>query len=552
METYSCWDKPDGLSGLACLPKSLSSQDQLLINKKAVNWAEVLTACEQALQMEPTSVQRHSDVLNCLLNMCHLQAMVTHVDGLISRIPKYRKTWCMQGAQAAWRLGRWDLMNEYPSGADEDGLLCNSSESNASFDLDVAKTLQAMMKEDQFSVAEKIPLSKQVLIAPLAAAGMDSYTRAYPIIVKLHLLRELEDYHSLNLSWRNHFTWAREPLLAFRRLVFGASSHGCQVGNCWLQYAKISRLAGHYETANRAILESQASGAPDVHMKKAKLLWNTRCSDGAIAELQRSLLNMPVEVDSIHWAETEGRCDESLFQVLVDARKRQEENFELGSRTLPSVSAIAASSNSNTEKYWWSYLPDVLLFYAKGLDRGHRNLFQPLPRLLTLRFVFGSIYQRSAAAYNKDLKNVQGKVTSIMRGCLKDLPMYQWLTVLPQLQALWIMAVVSKSTVPSRREAAAEIIQVAQKGFSPGNNGFVQFASLADHLIELCFLPGQPKSRTINISTEFSALKNIMPLGIIVPIQQSLIVNLPTYDANLTDHFLLISFLVWSFLQYLG
>ncbi|XP_021286556.1 serine/threonine-protein kinase ATR isoform X2 [Herrania umbratica] len=659
MEIYSCLDEPDGLSGLACLRKSLSLQDQLLINKKAGNWAEVLTACEQALQMEPTSVQRHSDVLNCLLNMCHLQAMVTHVDGLISRIPKYKKTWCMQGVQAAWRLGRWDLMNEYLTGADEEGLLCSSSESNASFDLDVAKILQAMMKKDQFSVAEKIALSKQALIAPLAAAGMDSYTRAYPIIVKLHLLRELEDFHTLLIdesflaksfhlgdcgfskvmeNWENRlrFTqpslWAREPLLAFRRLVFGASSLGAQVGNCWLQYAKLCRLAGHYETANQAILEAQASGAPNVHMEKAKLLWSTRRSDGAIAELQQSLLNMPVEVVGsaaissittlslvplnpqplpcdtqamnenqeiaktlllysrwIHYTgqkqkedvislysrvrELQPKWEKGYFyvakycdEVLVDARKRQEENFEPSPRIIPSASAIAASSNSKTEKQWWSYLPDVLLFYAKGLHRGHKNLFQALPRLLTLWFDFGSIYQRSAATSNKDLKNVQGKVISIMRGCLKDLPAYQWLTVLPQLvsrichqneeivklvksiiisvvrqypqQSLWIMAAVSKSTVPSRREAAAEIIQAARKGFSQGNSGnnlFVQFASLIDHLIKLCFHAGQPKSRTINISTEFSALKRMMPLGIIMPIQQSLTVSLPTYDVNLTE-----------------
>ncbi|KAK3218562.1 hypothetical protein Dsin_012532 [Dipteronia sinensis] len=134
---------------------------------------------------------------------------------------------------------------------------------------------------------------------------------------------------------------------------------------------------------------------------------------------------------------------------------------------------------------------------------------------------------------------------SIIRGCLKDFPIYQWLTVLPQLvsrichqneeivrlvkhiltsvlcqypqQGLWIMAAVSKSTVPSRQEAAAEIIQAARKWFSQGNSGnnlFGQFASLIDHLIKLCFHPGQPKSRTINISTEFSALKRMMPLGI--------------------------------------
>ncbi|XP_062086906.1 serine/threonine-protein kinase ATR isoform X2 [Humulus lupulus] len=657
MELYSCLDEPDGLSGVASLRKSLILQDQILINKKAGNWGEVLTYCEQALQMEPTSAQRHSDVLNCLLNVCHLQAMVTHVDGLNSRIPQYKKTWCMQGVQAAWRLGRWDLMDEFLNGANEDSLICSNSESNALFELDVAKILQAMIKKDQFSVAEKIAQSKQALIASLAAAGMDSYMRAYPFVVKLHFLRELEDFQTILANesfleksfqvgdtsfskmmenWENRlrFTqpslWTREPLLAFRRMVFGASGRGAQVGNCWLQYAKLCRTAGHYETANRAILEAQASGAPNVHMEKAKLLWSTRRSDGAIAELQQSLLNMSVEavgsaaVSSIsslsvvplnsaplvcdtqcmnesrdiaktlllyarwiHYTGQKQKEDVIIFysrvkelqpkwekgffymakycdEVLADARKRQEENSDLGPGKMPS--STVGSSNLATEKRWWSYVPDVLLFYAKGLHRGHKNLFQALPRLLTLWFDFGSFYQRSSSSTNKDLKSVHLKVMSIMRGCLKDLPTYQWLTVLPQLvsrichqneevvrlvkhvitsvlrqypqQALWIMAAVSKSTVPSRKEAAAEIIQSARKGFSQGNSGnnlFIQFASMVDHLIKLCFHAGQPKSRSINISIEFSSLKRMMPLGIIMPIQQSLTVNLPTCDGNLTD-----------------
>ena len=65
--------------------------------------------------------------------------------------------------------------------------------------------------------------------------------------------------------------WAREPLLALRRLVLGASGLGAQVGDCWLQYAKLCRSAGYYETANQAILEAQASGPPKAHMEKASL-----------------------------------------------------------------------------------------------------------------------------------------------------------------------------------------------------------------------------------------------------------------------------------------
>ncbi|GFP89089.1 serine/threonine-protein kinase atr [Phtheirospermum japonicum] len=602
MEVYSGLDEPDGLSGLASLRKSKNLQDHLLINKKAGNWAEVLTSCEQALQMEPFSVLWHSDVLNCLLNMCHLQAMVTHVDGLNSRIPQYRKTWCTQGVQAAWRLGRWDLMEEYLTGADEEGILCNSSESNALFDKDVAKILQAMMKKDQFSVAEKIALSKQALIAPLAAAGMDSYARAYPFVVKLHLLRELEDFSSLlngesflgksfKLSepefkrtlenWESRLKltqpslWAREPLLAFRSLVFRASGLGAELGNCWIQYAKLCRSAGHYETANRAILEAKTAGASNnVHIEKAKLLWSTRRADGAIAELQQSLLNLPIEVVGsaaissmtslyvapinlaplvtdirsmkenldvaktlllysrwIHYTgqkqkedvinlysrvkEMQPKWEKGYFymakycdEVLVDARKRQEDSAEQSVRVMPSnLSRIASTKGS--ERRWWAYLPDVLLYYAKGLHRGHKNLFQALPRIC---------HQNE-----ETVRLVKHIITSVLQ---------QY----PQ-QALWTMAAVTKSTVQSRRDAAAEIIQAAKRGTSQGgpNSMFVQFASLVDHLIRLCFHPGQSKGKAINILTEFSALKRMMPVEIIMPTQESLTVNLPSYDVKLTD-----------------
>ncbi|GKB85282.1 serine/threonine-protein kinase ATR, partial [Tanacetum coccineum] len=192
----------------------------------------------------------------------------------------------------------WDLTDEYLHGADEEGLLCSISESNASFDMDVAKILRAMRMKDQFSDGEKIALSKQALIAPLAAAGVDSYTRAYPFVVKLHVLQELEDFHYilngesflekscisepefLNVieNWEDRLRITqpslriREPLLAFQRLVFGANGLNSQVGNCGIQYAKLCRSAGHYETANRAILEANASGAANVQRRISKSL----------------------------------------------------------------------------------------------------------------------------------------------------------------------------------------------------------------------------------------------------------------------------------------
>ncbi|CAM0908690.1 unnamed protein product [Alopecurus aequalis] len=648
MEIYGGLDEPDGLLGLANLRKSSSLQDQLIINEKTGNWAEVLTLCEHALQMEPDSVQRHCDVLNCSLNMCHLQAMIAHVDGLVCRIPQDKKTWCMQGVQASWRLGRWDLMDEYLPEADK-GLACSSSENSGSFDIGLAKIFKAMMNKDQFMVAEKIAQSKQALLVPLAAAGMDSYMRAYPYIVKLHMLCELEDFNSLlgdesfldksfsaddpnflklTTDWDNRLRctqsslWAREPLLAFRRMVYNLSHMNSQVGNCWLQYAKLCRLAGHYETAHRAILEADASGASNVHMEKAKHLWNIRKSDSAIAELQQTLLNMPAEVlgnvvlsslSSLslalpnapfsatqaskenpdvsktlllytRWIHNTGQKQSEeirslynrvtelrpkwekgffcmakfLDDLLVDARKRQED------KKFTAPSSAGNLSSQAQEKPWWELLPTVSLCYAKGLHKGHKNLFQALPRLLTLYFEFGNIYIRDENFSKEAMKTVHTRMLSIIRGSTRDLPTYQWLTVLSQLisrichqngevvktvrqiitcvlqaypqQALWMMAAVSKSTVSARKDAATQILNSAKKGCRKGGNValFNQFPSLIEHLIKLCFHPGQPKAKAINISTEFSSLKRMMPLGIILPVQQSLTVTLPSYDSNVS------------------
>lgn len=660
LDIYSGLEEPDGLSGISRLRKCATLQDQILINEKAGNWSEALTCCEQALQMEPSSVTRHLGVLDCLLNMGHLQAMVTHVDGLNSRMPDHTKEWSTKGLQAAWRLGQWDLLEEYVTGADENSP--TNILGNSSFDISLAKILQALQRRDYDKFTEHLLHSRQSLLAPLAAASMESYSRAYPYVVKLHMLQELEDFSALVAAnvggmnntgevqrkhsyvrieelvedWESRLKitqpslWIREPILALRRLVFNESNLQDEVGVCWLHYAKLCREAGHYETASRAILQAQSVGAPNAHMEMAKLLWDTQKCHRAIAELQQALSNLPTEVlgeatgaalggllvtqsavpqvgpglpkssvrppTSIQlrrdkdldvakillllarWVHHTGQkqkkdvlslyaqvrglkpqWEKGYFSVakyyddlLVDARRRQEENQDGAG---DSVSKGKQKRHAPADEPWWSYLPDALLFYAKGLHKGHRCLFQALPRLLTLWFEFGTHF-RGDALSTKHVKTVFGRTMSIMRGCLKDLPAYQWLTALSQLvsrichqneilvqlvkqiiihvlqvypqQALWTMAAVSKSTVAARREAAAEIIQQARNDVQAKDKPlFHQFAALIDQMIKLSFYPGQPKAKTVNLQSEFSALKRMMPVGVIMPLQKALTVSLP-------------------------
>ena len=82
---------------------------------------------------------------------------------------------------------------------------------------------------------------------------------------------------------------------------------------------------------------------------------------------------------------------------------------------------------------------------------------------------------------------------------------------------------VSKSTLAARREAAAEIIQRAKSEVKRERVAlFQQFAVLIHLMIKLFFYPDQPKAKFVTIQTEFSALKHMMPVGVIMSLQKAL------------------------------
>ena len=104
-----------------------------------------------------------------------------------------------------------------------------------------------------------------------------------------------------------------------------------------------------------------------------------------------------------------------LDDLLIDARKRQEDD-KFACKVGPVTSSFSNSVSRATEekeKPWWESLMGVLLCYAKALHRGHKNLFQALPRMLTLWFEFGSIYTQDESSSDQHMKEVHGRVNLI-------------------------------------------------------------------------------------------------------------------------------------------
>ncbi|KAI5434298.1 hypothetical protein KIW84_021236 [Lathyrus oleraceus] len=101
-------------------------------------------------------------------------------------------------------------------------------------------------------------------------------------------------------------------------------------------------------------------------------------------------------VDSFGWIgdDSEYLYAEKPYEIWETCK---EENSELGPRRVPLENDVVGSSKLNNQKRWCCYIPDVLLFYARGLHKGNKNLFRAFPRLLALWFNFGSKYLRSGS-----------------------------------------------------------------------------------------------------------------------------------------------------------
>jgi len=51
--------------------------------------------------------------------LSHLQTMLTHAEGCMVRYPKEISRFSAFGAEAAWRLGRWDVVEELNAKQDD-------------------------------------------------------------------------------------------------------------------------------------------------------------------------------------------------------------------------------------------------------------------------------------------------------------------------------------------------------------------------------------------------------------------------------------------------
>jgi serine/threonine-protein kinase ATR len=109
------------------------------------------------------------------------------------------------GVEAAWRLGKWDSLDQFLS-----------RDCTSSFDVDVGKLLLCVHNRNTMyfeSTAETVYSS---LMGPLAAASSESFERSYNFLIKLHILWEIE---SAFKYFNSEYSSEQQRKIAFDHLL---------------------------------------------------------------------------------------------------------------------------------------------------------------------------------------------------------------------------------------------------------------------------------------------------------------------------------------------
>ncbi|KAJ3219045.1 hypothetical protein HK099_004838 [Clydaea vesicula] len=265
---------------------------------------------------------------------------------------------------------------------------------------------------------------------------------------------------------------------------------------------------------------------------------------------------------------------ETILKHYIDASKSQpswEKTYYYIGRYYSRVfeKEKAKESRNSSPKKFYEMVYYIIKSYGRALANGTRYIYQTLPRILTLWLDFGE----KVIGDNKLFEQTKFKDVLVRIMEMKDrLPIYQFLTAFPQLisridhpnqnvynilelilvkvlmafpqQALWQLVAVNKSINKVRSKRCAEIFTKAKSNpkTSIMNSKFKtmieEAVKLSDKLIIICNHSVDKHKCKVSLEKDFKGFQHheLQDLKMIVPLQSSLTVALPTNSETLSSH----------------
>lgn len=409
---------------------------------------------------------------------------------------------------------------------------------------------------------------------------------------------------------------AREPILALRRTVYKLLGAKSAASKTWLEQARVARSAGHYGAAQLALLESRSETGMSLPLalEQAKLLWAEGRPHRAVLEVEEALRDQDAILAHpehaakallklARWSAVTGQKQKTEIlkfyeSVIRDYKSWEKSHFhvarymdewmkdatkrEMGGESGANLPvSVRRKGIGGDDEEAIDYLHETVREYGLSIKFGHRHIYESLPRMLTLWFDIGDRFYASedvqvVGRSGAKLKKIFTEVMAAINSFSDQLPLYKWLTALPQLtsrlshnekdvrklvqtlvirllinfpdQVLWALVPMARSRDVDRAASAKQIIAIARNGkadttgMRADRELIQQFAQVADQLVKLCNYMPKPMAKTgrppksFSLLQTFPALASLMPTRVMIPTQKSLTATLPPAGTNPTDH----------------
>jgi serine/threonine-protein kinase ATR len=414
----------------------------------------------------------------------------------------------------------------------------------------------------------------------------------------------------------------RAPLLAVRQRLLRESGLRTMEAQNQILWSQEARYGGYFSTASSALLlaEQLKTSQEQVLVEEAILLKEQGDIHLALqkiepVELMQNDLDKIIGISTLSPLERQQLSKRLLlatnwmhesrlkqgpeiidrYKAVIELQDKWEDGyFYLAKYYDFLLSKLAAGKISVPEQGESTYACQVVSNYAKALRYGTKHIFQALPRLLTIWFEFGERAEhatntetkarsqkqsrgsstpstsRGQRAQEDAVKVLTNSLNTEIRRARELVPMYQWLTALPQLisrichpnehvrkilvstlvnivtsfprHALWAVVGICKSEVEARKQIAADIVMKATKQLQLKTGSAQKYDAMAlaaaqklfQELIDLAKerIERIPRNKTIPVKISSRAFQECR---LLVPRQATLTVALPLGSIALED-----------------
>ncbi|XP_053162859.1 serine/threonine-protein kinase ATR isoform X2 [Hemicordylus capensis] len=600
---YAAMHEPDGVEGVSAIRKAEPSLKEQILEHESIGLLRDATACyDRAIQLEPDQIIHYHGMVKSTLDLGQLSTVITQVNGVLAKRPEWTLELNTYRVEAAWKLTQWDSLENYLAA---DG-------KSTTWSVRLGQLLLSAKKKDAATFYETLKIVRAEQIVPLSAASFErgSYQRGYEYIIRLHMLCELEhcvgpmlqqpdsDYSKDSLDWHARIEMtqnsyrAKEPILALRRTLLGLTKrkdYSEQMGECWLQSARVARKAGHHQTAYNALLNAGESKLSELYVERAKWLWSKGEAHQGLIVLQKGVeLCFP---DAPAQSDLKTKLIRGQALLLVGRFMEETANFESNAvmkkyRDVTVYLPEWENGHFYLAKYYDKVMPTVtdnkmekqgdlikyiVLHFGRSLQFGNQFIYQSMPRMLSLWLDFGAKTYECDKAGRHDyaqMKNDLAKINKMITEHTQALAPYQFLTAFSQLisrichshnevfaalieiiakvfvaypqQAMWMMAAVSKSSYPMRVNRCKEIFNKAVHKKASLGKFIGDAARLTDKLLELCNKSVDGNTSTLSMGIHFKSLKRLVEeptfSEILIPLQSVMIPTLPSVPGAHSNH----------------